>query len=402
MRIAMLSVHSCPLGRLGTRDTGGMSVYIIELARELGKRGHQVDVFTRAHNPEHETVMSLGENARLIHLQAGGEGHIDKLALYVYLPDFTCEIERFRRENGLRYDIIFSHYWLSGWVGRFVQGWWNIPHVIMFHTVGAIKNALGIGQEEPELRLETEKYLTGCCHRIIAPTERERGDLAHHYGACPEMVSVIPCGVNLNVFQPRDKIWAKEQLGLDRTKRIALFVGRIEPLKGVDKLLMSLPYIKSPELRTIIVGGDEASRSEIERLQALVQKLGLGNRVEFLGLVEQSRLPLFYSAADVCVVPSYYESFGLVALESLACGTPVVATDVGGMKDIVRPGETGYILRDNSPRRLAVKIGRVLARPSTAAGPDLIRRSVARFGWAYTAERIIDEFDSLVSGYRAG
>ena len=247
LRIAMLSAHSCPLGRLGTKDTGGMSVYVLELARELGKCGHLVDVYTRVHDPRDKQVYELGQNARLIHLKAGKDGEIDKLAVYSHLPDFARRLENFRKRNHLHYDLIYSHYWLSGWVGRHLQEWWDIPHMAMFHTLGAVKNAIGVGEAEPELRIETERCLVKDCHRIIAATEGEKADLIWHYGASPETIRVIPCGVNLELFQPVDRIAAKQQLNLNGSKTI-LFAGRIEPLKGIDKLLKAVTSVSYTHL----------------------------------------------------------------------------------------------------------------------------------------------------------
>ncbi len=392
VRIAMLSVHSCPLGNLGAKDTGGMSVYIRELARELGKQGHLVDVYTRVHDPRDHQTYELGQNARLIHLRAGEGEEIHKLAVYCYLPDFACNVENFRKHNGLRYDLVFSHYWLSGWVGEYLQRWWNVPHVTMFHTLGAIKNAIGIGEDEPELRIETERYLVKNCHRIIATTEKEKEELILHYGASPERISVVPCGVNLNLFQPMDKEMAKHQLGFDDDK-IILFVGRIEPLKGIDQLLVAMTHLQNRHgLRLVIIGGDNHSQYEMERLQRLSRSLHIQDSVTFLGLIKQEELPCFYSAANACVVPSYYESFGLVALESLACGTPVVATNVGGIKSVIQQGETGYVVIDNTPHRLANKIALLLSRPSPDTESILsIRASVSRFSWPNIAEAVIRE-----------
>jgi len=321
LRIAMLSVHSCPVGNLGAKDTGGMSVYIREIARELGKQGHLVDIYTRVHDPRDPQVINLGQNACLIHLTAGEDEEISKLAVYPYLPEFTCNLENYREHNGLHYDLVFSHYWLSGRVGKYLQQLWNVPHITMFHTLGAVKNTIGIGQGEPELRIETERDLTRNCHHIIASTDREKEYLVLHYGAVPERIGVVPCGVNLEQFKPVDKKAAKQQLGFSDDKLI-LFVGRIEPLKGVEQLLRAMSYLQDIQgLRLVIIGGDENSQHEIEQLRKLSRDLHIQDSVTYLGLIKHERLPYFYSAADACVVPSYYESFGLVALESLACGT---------------------------------------------------------------------------------
>jgi len=403
MRIAMLSAHSCPVGKLGAKDTGGMSVYVLELARELGKCGHLVDVYTRVHDPKDKQIYELGQNARLIHLKAGEDGEIHKLAVYDHLPEFTRELENFRKQNRLWYDLIYSHYWLSAWAGRQLQSWWDVPHLAMFHTLGAVKNAIGIGENEPELRVETERDLLRNCHRIIAATAKEKRDIITYYGASPETIRVIPCGVNLELFQSVDKERARKQLGFSGNGKHLLFVGRIEPLKGIDRLLMAMTYLKDKRgLRLLVIGGDEHSQHEIERLQKLSRKLQIQDSVTFLGSVQQKELPLFYSAADVCVVPSYYESFGLVALESLACGTPVVTTRVGIAESIIRQSEAGYVVSDNTPHSLAKKIARLLSRPDGSAEKvDAMRALVAGFSWSNVAAALVEECETVRANYLA-
>jgi len=402
LKIAMLSAHSCPVGNLGAKDTGGMSVYIRELAYELGKQGHLVDVYTRVHDPKDRQIYEFGQNARLIHLRAGEDEEIHKLAVYPHLPDFTGNLESFRKRNDLQYDLIFSHYWLSGLAGEHLQRWWNVPHIIMFHTLGVIKNAVGVGEDEPELRIETERALTQNCHHIIATTEKEKEELIQRYGALPERISVVPCGVNLEQFKPMDQESARQYLGFGDDK-IILFVGRIDPLKGIDKLIKAIPYLQNIQgLRLVVIGGGEHSQREIEKLQELAGNLNIQDSVAFPGLVKHDQLPYFYSAADACVVPSYYESFGLVALESLACGTPVVATDVGNLKSVIRQGETGYVVIDNAPHRLADKIALLLSRPSTDIESTLsIRASVSSFSWSNIAEAIIRECQLVLANYLA-
>jgi len=406
LRIAMLSAHSCPVGKLGTKDTGGMSVYIRELARELGKQGHLVDVYTRVHDPKDRQIYELNQNARLIHLRAGEDEEIQKLAVYFHLPEFVSNLENFRKQNDLQYDLIFSHYWLSALAGTYLQQWWHVPHITMFHTLGAVKNAikerdcLVPGESEPELRIETERDVVQKCHHVVAPTEREKTELIRHYGALSEKISVVPCGVNLEQFKALDKTQARQYLGFDNDK-IILFVGRIDPLKGIDKLIKALPYLRNIQgLRLLVIGGGEHSQHEIEQLQKLACSLKIQNSVAFLGLVKHEQLPYFYSAADVCVVPSYYESFGLVALESLACGTPVVATDVGDFKSIIRQGKTGYVLKDNAPHRLADKIALLLSRPNTdTKSARLIRATVSKFSWSDIAEAIIRDCQLVLANY---
>jgi D-inositol-3-phosphate glycosyltransferase len=397
LKIAMLSAHSCPVGDLGARDTGGMSVYIRELARELGQQGHQVDIFTRVHDPSDPRIETLVEGVRLVHLRAGKETKIQKMDVYFSLPEFTFNLERFWKDNGLRYDIVFSHYWLSALVGKYLRRKWRIPYIAMYHTLGAVKNVLGIGEAEPTLRIISERETIEDCQRILVATDKEKGDLVDYYGAVPEKVSVVPCGVNMELFRPIDKALARKTLGLN-DETVLLFVGRIDPLKGIEQLIRAVPLLKDGDkLRLIVVGGDENSYMELEELKNLSIGLGVRSSVTFPGLVRQEQLPFYYSAADVCVVPSYYESFGLVALEALACGTPVVAADVGDLRNIIIPGETGYVMKDNSPERLATGIQSLLS----GLLPDLesvlsIRASVSRFDWSQIAQKVAGEMQTVV------
>jgi D-inositol-3-phosphate glycosyltransferase len=236
LNIAMISIHSCPLGVLGGRDTGGMNVYVRELARELAKRGHMIDIYTMAHQPQHGPPINLGQNVRIIHLETGVNEDMPKLAIYDYIQRFACGAEDFRKYNQMEYDLIHSHYWLSGLIGKQLQALWHIPHLAMFHTLGAVKNSIGIGEDEPELRIESEREVVGGCDCIIASTAREREELIKYYGASPDKITIIPCGVNLDLFKPIDKGIARKELGLDHQK-VILFVGRIEPLKGLEQLL---------------------------------------------------------------------------------------------------------------------------------------------------------------------
>ena len=396
MKIAMLAAHSCPVGELGAKDTGGMSVYIRELARELSKQGHTVDVYTRVHDPADPIMEGLGEGARLIHVKAGQEARINKLEVFGYLPEFISNLENFRLNNGLEYDLVFSHYWLSGLVGQNLQKLWRVPHAIMFHTLGAVKNAIGIGENDPALRIAAEKELIDSCQCIIAPTERGKKELEQYYGAAPGKISIVPCGVNMKLFQPVAKSLARQKLGL-KDEKILLFVGRLDPLKGADRLLEAIPYLKNFKgLRLVIIGGDESSRSEIEKLQKRCVELGISDKVVFQGTVKQTELPCFYSAADVCVVPSYYESFGLVALEALGCGTLVVAADVGDVKNIIRQGKTGYVVRANTPQNLADGIAPMLVPPRDIEAALSIRASVSRFSWENVAGVISREFGKVL------
>ncbi len=396
LKIAMLSVHSSPVGELGAKDTGGMSVYVREAAQELGSRGHLVDIYTRLNGSGQEQITHLYDNVRLIHLKAGDNGNMHKLALYGHLDVFYKELEKFRDRESVDYDLIHSHYWLSGRVGSWAQERWKVPHVFMFHTVGAVKNSTVGSEKEPELRTAIEKYLARNCDRILVATDKERDHLVQHYGACPETIGIVPCGVNLNLFRPMDKMESRRKLGFAQDESVVLFVGRFAPLKGIDRLLKAMAQLKRHQrLRLVIVGGDGIDTLESQRFQELSRKLSIQDSVTFAGRIEQHRLPPYYSAADVLVVPSHYESFGLVALESLASGTPVVATRVGAMESILREGETGHLVDNGSSRLLADGIETFISRTHVPSA-EAIRATVLRFSWANVTTAMIDEYAAVL------
>ncbi len=396
LNIAMISIHSCPLAVLGGCDTGGMNVYVRELARELAKRGHSVDVYTKAHQPEHGPAINLGQNVRIIHLDTGVDEDMPKIAIYDYIQRLSDIAENFRKHNQLKYDLIHSHYWLSGLIGKDLQALWHVPHMAMFHTLGAIKNGLGIGEIEPELRIESEREVISGCDRVIASTAGEKQELVKLYSASADKISVIPCGVNLDLFRPVDREQARRELGLDHQK-VILFVGRMDPLKGLEQLLTAMTRMDGdrPPL-LMIVGGDTQSRSQVQAIQNMTQNLHIEERVRLIGPVSQNKLPIYYSASDVCAIPSYYESFGMVALESLACGTPIVATDVGDLKNIIRNNGTGRIVPDNSPHRLASEITDLFHRTENEEHIRACRDAVGGLSWANIADQILVEYYRLL------
>ena len=400
LSIAMLSIHSSPIGELGKRDTGGMSVYIRELARVLGKEGHRIDIFTRLQDPAGTQQLQLYENVRLIHLPAGNNGAMATLALYPYLGEFSRQLEEFRAAEGLHYDLIHSHYWLSGQVGRWLQDRWQVPHMVMFHTLGALKNLTVQEEQESELRIATERELVQTCQRILAATEREKEHLLRYYGARVDKIGVVPCGVNLELFHPMDKKTARRELGFADDEAMVLFVGRLSPIKGADRLLHAMPHLaRRNGVRLVIIGGDDGQTPASQNLQRLSWELGLQEAVVFVGRVEHEKLPPYYCAADVVVLPSRYETFGLVALEALASGTPVVATPVGAMDSLIRQAESGEVVADGSPYRLAAGIDRFLAkRLNGGVSAAAIRATVGGFSWSRVASAVVREYAMLLSG----
>ncbi|NLE75815.1 MAG: glycosyltransferase family 1 protein [Chloroflexi bacterium] len=408
----MFSVHTCPLATLGGKETGGMNVYVRELTREFGRRGLPVDVFTRAQRPDHLRICPLGDHGRVIHITAGQRGPYDKNDLYDHVPQFVEGVRRFAQEEGLSYDILHSHYWLSALVARELRQAWGAPIVHMAHTWGEMKNRVAQSPAEFESprRLASEREIVGFVDRLVAATDRETQQMQEYYGADPARVSVVPPGVDLERFRPLPCPEARAAIGVPRDHLMILFVGRIQPIKGIDTLMQALALLlqRQPALRprlcVSLIGGDpdpdsEHERSEMARLTALRESLGIGDLVTFLGSKDQDTLVHYYSAASMVVMPSHYESFGMVALEAMACGTPVIASDVGGLSFSVAHNFSGYLVPAGNPDALAEKIallledGELRRRLSRQA-----RHWAQQYGWGSIADRILEVYRTTLAG----
>jgi D-inositol-3-phosphate glycosyltransferase len=399
LRIAFISVHGCPLARLGERDTGGMNVFLREAAREFGRRGICVDIFTRAHDPSDPQIVSLGDNARVIHLSAGSLGE-EKRALYQWLPDFSARLDEFIEEQGLHYDLVHSHYWLSGPSAAALTERWRVPFVASFHTLGEVQRLVRTGVPDAEERIATEQATVDRAQIVIAASPQEREQLIRLYGAEPEATQIVPCGFDPAVFRPLDRIAARRELSIKGPK-MALFVGRIEPIKGIDVLLRAVAAMDDLDgVEVVVVGGNEAD-VELKRLKEAAAELGIRDSITFQPTVSQERLALYYNAADVCVVPSFYETFGLVALEAMACGTPVIAARVGGLESTVIDGETGYLVPWHCPEPYAERLETVLAndhlRERLGASA---RESVKGMTWPFVVDRLQEVYERAL-GSRA-
>lgn len=413
-RIAMLSVHTCPLATLGGKETGGMNVYVRELAREFGRRGLKVDVFTRSQNPVIPRVShGLGENGRVIHVPAGPERPYDKNKVYDHLDEFVRGVRSFVDAEGIGYDILHAHYWLSGLAAQDLShAWGGVPIVQMFHTLGRLKNRVARSRSEmdSEQRINCEGEIMRFAAQIVAATTLERDDMQTLYGADPRKISIVPPGVDLALFHPLPPEETHAKIGIPPDHLMILFVGRIQPIKGIDTLIraMSIVFQRQPELRNkvcvSIIGGNTGSTAEREegelvRLKRLRESLEVGDLVTFLGSKDQDTLANYYSAASMVVVPSHYESFGMVALEAMACGTPVIASAVGGLSFSVSDGYNGYLVPDDDPQALAYKI--ILLLKQTALRQQLsdqARRWAERYSWANIADEILDVYDKALAG----
>ncbi len=397
-RLALLSFHGCPVARLGEKDTGGMNVYVLQLAREFAAKGYEVDVFTRYHDQDDPEVVELGNGARVIHLDAGPLDAA-KEDLFNYIPAFVRELREFRRAEGIRYDVIHSHYWLSGRVGMTLSREWNIPHVTTFHTLAKTKLRARAGEREPQLRQEVEALVMSDADGVIVSTEEEKHDVTSLYGAPAHKVEVIPAGVNLDMFTPVEQTAARRELGLGE-ENIILYVGRVEPLKGIDILVRAAPLLEcAGDFRLLIVGGNPSGDAERERLESLAEDLGIRDSVTFTGPVPQDRLPYYYSASDIFVLPSHAESFGLAALEAMACETPVVVSRVGGLKTFVENGKTGYLAPWRCPESFAQRLDTLLANPHLRRAMGRAAREKALgMSWSRVADRTLDYYDTLALG----
>lgn len=398
-RLAILSVHTSPLAALGGKKTGGMNVYIGELARELANRGIQVDVYTRRSGldtPEIDT--GLGENVRVIALPAGPYQIIDPADVYPHLSQFTASVIAFTTKHGLSYDLIYSHYWLSGWVARKLNEVWGTPFVHMFHTLGHMKNRIAAGRvlQIADERTQVETQITQWAERIIAATPAEQAQLLWLYRAKRRKIVIVPPGVNVERFHAIAQAQAKAALGIPQNHDLFLFVGRVEPLKAVDTILEALNLLRQKDAHLLenmhlaIIGGDldNPGDGELSRLIALSEALDLNKVVNFLGAKEQKLLLNYYAAATAVIMPSDYESFGMVALEAMASGTPVIAAEVGGLAYLVRDGETGFLIPAREPTALAERIALLLSNPDKR---QKMGQCAAQWARSYTWTRIVDQ-----------
>jgi D-inositol-3-phosphate glycosyltransferase len=411
LRIAMISYHTCPVAALGGKNTGGMNVYVRELTRSLGARGVNVDVFTRSedvHVPH--VVHNLGYGNRVVHIPAGPERPIPKPDMAAYLTQFTENILNFSARKGIQYDLIHSHYWMSGIVARDLKMAWNVPIMHMFHTLGLMKNRIaGEGEYEGDYRIKGELDVLRNADRIVAATPAERAQLQWLYEVRTENVTIIPPGVDTTHFYPIAKDEARAYIEEPLDQNLLLFVGRIEPLKGVDVLLEAIALLWSQgelskdQTRLAIIGGDadippEAMSQEMLRLHDMREALGIGELVTFMGKRDQDTLPYYYSAADVLIMPSHYESFGMVALEAMACGVPVVASQVGGLAFLVQDGQTGFLTPGNNPALLAEKLSLLLKDPALRVSLGANAVAVAQnYEWSRIAEQIEIEYRELIA-----
>ena len=400
-RIAQISLHTSPLAPLGGRETGGMNVYVLELSRELALLGYEVDIFTRL-DGDFPRVEVVAPNLRLVRIAAGPAEPMQKEEMAAYLPEFVHDMRAFVAESDQPYAVYHSHYWQSGRAGELLAREARRPHVVMFHTLGEVKNRARISEQEPVFRIQHERAIAHHADAIITASSHERVLLQRYYGADPNRMHTIPCGVDLDLFSPRDRAASREALGLPASAPVLLWVGRLEKLKGVDILISAVAQLDERDFTLLIVGGDERAAELKEELQAQAEAAGVAANIRFEGAVAHDDLPAYYSAADVCVVPSYYESFGLVAVESMACGTPVVASRVGGLVSTVIDGVTGYLIPWRCPEPFAEKLEVLLNNRELRGNfSRAAQRSMQSFAWGRVGREMAELYEGVVTTYRA-
>src|SRR5919197_3491986 len=406
--VAVFSLHTSPLDQPGTGDSGGMNVYIRSVAQRLAEQGISVDVFTRCRGRDVPDVEEVAPGHRVIQVQAGPCAPVPKDDLQRFLPSFLGRMLQRQRQEGTRYDVVHSHYWLSGWVGRSAKEIWGVPLVASFHTLGKVKNSSLARGEGPEsgVRLAGEGRYIEQADRILSATPAEAAHLVGLYGADPERIRIVPPGVDHSVFFPRPKEEAKSRLHLAGA-RLLVFVARLQPHKGPDIAIRALAEAvagdtdATRDVVLAVVGGPSgrstAGTDEVARLMDLAAAAGVGDRVVFFPPQPQMRLADFYAAAEAVLVPSRSESFGLVALEAQACGTPVVAADTGGLRFVVRDGETGFLVPGHDPADYAERILLLLAdRVGARRMADAAVAHALRFSWDATTENIVGVYRELI------
>jgi D-inositol-3-phosphate glycosyltransferase len=404
-RLAVLSFHTSPLTQPGTGDGGGMNVYVRELSSALAGAGVACDVFTRSWRRGLAPVLEVEPGFRVHHVPAGPEASVAKEDLPQHLDQFTAGVLDRIRHGADAPDVIHANYWLSGVAGHTIKHRLELPLVSTFHTLARVKAEEAA--EEHDRRARAEAEVIGCSDAILANSAGEAAQLERLYGAVPERIELVPPGVDHHLFSPGDRRAARAALGLGH-EPVLLFAGRIQPLKGADVAVRTLaalspgperPGVRSDERpsdragppRLLLVGGPSGvdGDAELARLHGLVAELGLSERVSFVPPQPHGRLALYYRAADVCLVPSRSESFGLVALEAAACGTPVVAAAVGGLSTLVDHGVSGFLVEGRDPAAYAAYVARLLADPALAATMSVAATARAqRFRWSIAAARL--------------
>jgi D-inositol-3-phosphate glycosyltransferase len=410
--IALISEHGDPAAEIGKDAAGGQNVYVRQVGEALAKLGWQVDMFTRKSSPDDATIVQHSPHCRTIRLTAGPEMYVPRDELFQYMPEFVTAFQKFQQKEGVSYPLAHTNYWMSGWIGMQLQQSQNLQLVHTYHSLGAVKfQSVSDIPAIAQTRLEIEKQILEQAQSIVATSPQELDDLQTLVSRDGK-VDVIPCGTDVSNFRPISKAEARKQLGIGAGEKVILYVGRFDKRKGIETLVRATSELRSQleqgeeidpkNLKLLIVGGSdpqEADGAERRRIEQIVTDLDLSANTEFVGMVGHDRLPLYYTAADVCAIPSHYEPFGLVAIEAMACGTPVVASAVGGLKFTVISEETGLLVPPQDPSGFARAIDRILTDDIWARK---IRKQASlrvqqNFSWTGVAIQLSDLYRRLLA-----
>lgn len=409
----MISYHTCPLASHSGKETGGMNVYVFELSKKLSEHGVYVDIFTRSESSTHEAVVQVNPHMRVIHITAGPQTHLSKKKIDTYIDTFTDGIADFSSAQSMQYEIIHAHYYLSGLIAiKLKKSFRKSPIVMTFHTLGLMKNLVARDTLESETaeRIKAEMSLVHEVDYIIALSESDKEYITYLYNGDPKKISVITPGVDVDFFKPIDKKIARQKINADPNHRLILFVGRIEPLKGIDSLLYAIKILlrRNPHFATDvclwIVGGDVSQKKqlwshELQKLEELRQVLNIKTSVHFVGQKDQSDLPYYYSSADIVVMPSHYETFGMVALEAMASGIPVISTHVAGISGLIDKKRDSLIVPANSPLHLASQIELLLTDKELYERSRLeVIEKVHTLSWNHVARKMKEAYNNFLNG----
>jgi glycosyltransferase involved in cell wall biosynthesis len=407
LRIALISEHASPLSALGGTDCGGQNVYVSQIARALAAHGHEVDVFTRRDDPALPMVVEACDGVRVVHVPAGPAAPVRKEEMLPLMPAFAAFTTGWCARDDRGYDIAHANFWMSGMVALELKERLDVPFVITFHALGRVRR-LHQGEADgfPDARFEIEERVIDSANRVIAECPQDEHDLITLYEADPKRISMIPCGVDTSSFRPVPRRRARNMIGIGQSEQVVLQLGRLVPRKGIDNVIRGLARLRERHgvsATLIIVGGDSDAPDpertpEIGRLMAVAEREGVAARVRFVGRRGRDSLRYYYSAADVFVTTPWYEPFGLTPLESMACGTPVIGADVGGIRYTVCDGETGYLVPPNDPDALAERLARVLLAPchrETLASQGL-RRAREHFSWSGVALSVEELYGTVL------
>jgi len=414
MNLCVISFHCCPFSLLGGDGTGGMNVYLRELSSFMTRFPEvSIDIFTRIQNPKTKIIKNISPKVRVIHIKGGPEYPVNRKHLYEFLPEFTRNLEEFVFRNRRKYDLIYSHYWLSGLIGERIKQKYNIPFVQVFHTLAFLKQRAAKERYDEHLsRLKAEEHLSHVSDAVISSSEHEKKSLLEEYDIFPSKIKVIHPGVNKELFHPLNKEDVRTELGFKGEDKIMLYVGRIEPVKGLFTLVEVLELAKkqSPslyrQLKLLVVGGgskslDHMKNTEILRMRNAIKEKNLKDKILFLGSKKQNQLKKYYSAADVLVMPSLYESFGLVVIEALACGTPVIASKIGEMMNIIKEEKNGFYFSPYDASSLLFCTNHFFNQENSLWVREKIRQDIIeRFSWKKTAEETYDIFRGIIENAR--